>query len=441
MSAARRVRTFLAVAVLVGIVDSADARLVAQQFSDVDRQRSRDLIRLVRKDVERHYYDSTFHGIDISARFAAVEAQIAVAKSYSEVFSGIARIFLDLGDSHTYFVPPERVTSVDYGFELQAFDDSCFVSFVREGSDASAKGVRPGDVVLSVNGLAPARDNLWKMRYVLQFIRPRSEIQLVLRSPGAEPRSLDVRASTQQRRVVDLTGTDGRIDISPRIREAEAAVRLDRSKYAELENDVLVWRLRSFHDYDNRIEDGIARARKHKALILDLRANGGGEEDALLELLGHFFDRDVQVGQRVGRSQSRRLTAKGRGASAFTGQLIVVTDSETRSASEIFARAVQLTGRGTVIGDRTAGAVMRSRLFTHAQGSDRVILYGTRISDADVVMSDGKRLERTGVLPDVERIPTSADLRAGRDPVLADAAKLAGATLTPEAAGLLLRDR
>lgn len=131
------------------------------------------------------------------------------------------------------------------------------------------------------------------------------------------------------------------------------------------------------------------------------------------------------------------IVAKRRGSRTFKGKLAVLVDSESASASELFAHLVQLEKRGTVIDDRTAGAVMRAKYYARKMGLDTVIFYAMSITDADVIMSDGKSLESVGVTPDVLLLPTAADLAAQRDPLLAHAAQLVGIEIDPEEAGLL----
>ena len=110
-------------------------------------------------------------------------------------------------------------------------------------------------------------------------------------------------------------------------------------------------------------------------------------------------------------------------------------DSQSVSASELFARILQLEKRGIVIGDRSAGSVREARHYNYHSGVDTVIFYGASITDTDLIMTDGKSLERTGVTPDEAVLPSAADLASGRDPVLAYAASRLGVKLTPEDAG------
>jgi C-terminal processing protease CtpA/Prc len=117
--------------------------------------------------------------------------------------------------------------------------------------------------------------------------------------------------------------------------------------------------------------------------------------------------------------------------------LIVLVDAGCASGSELLARVVQLEHRGTVIGDKTAAKVMEAQFYRETQGSDAKIYYGFSVTEANLIMSDGQNLEKTGVTPDELLLPTAADLAAGRDPVLAHAAELGGVQLDPEAAGKL----
>ena len=138
------------------------------------------------------------------------------------------------------------------------------------------------------------------------------------------------------------------------------------------------------------------------------------------------------------------MMAKTRKEKVFGGRLVVLVDGDSASAAEIFARLMQLEKRGTVIGDRTSGKVMRSQYYSHffePMGGYVLIspftLYGASITTADVIMSDGQSLEHIGVMPDELLLPTGADLAARRDPILSRAARLLGAELDPKKAGTL----
>jgi hypothetical protein len=69
-------------------------------------------------------------------------------------------------------------------------------------------------------------------------------------------------------------------------------------------------------------------------------------------------------------------------------------------------------------------------------GSGNVsVYYGASITNADVIMGDGKSLEHVGMVPDESVLPTGDDLLHGRDPVIVRAVQLTGGNLTAEDAG------
>jgi C-terminal processing protease CtpA/Prc len=98
---------------------------------------------------------------------------------------------------------------------------------------------------------------------------------------------------------------------------------------------------------------------------------------------------------------------------------------------------MQQEKRGVVIGDRSAGLVMRGKSYDHQFGQDLLFYYGMVVTDADLIGPDGKSLEHVGVAPDELMLPTADDLATRRDPVLAHAAKLAGLELSAEKAGAM----
>lgn len=243
-------------------------------------------------------------------------------------------------------------------------------------------------------------------------------------------------AMRETKKVTNLT-MSGASDIWDLIRESETAAYLGRAKWAEFGEDVAILKFPGFYFNETEIRDMIRKARKHKALIVDLRGNPGGSVETLKWFLGGIFDKDVKLGDRVTRDDSKPLVVKSERQNAYSAKLVVLVDHKSASASELFARVVQLEKRGIIIGDTTAGAVMESIRYSYKHGTDVVVFYGASITDADLHMTDGKSLEHKGVTPDELLLPATSDLANGRDPVLARAVELCGSKMTPEAAGAL----
>ena len=146
-------------------------------------------------------------------------------------------------------------------------------------------------------------------------------------------------------------------------------------------------------------------------LVLDLRGNSGGRIDVGTRLLGDFLPNGTSIYQEVDRV-GRNSMHSTHGNTQFDMPLVVLVDGGTASMGEIFASAVQAHGAATVLGSNTSGSVAAAQVFGLPDGS------GLQVTVFEILSSDGKPLNKVGVVPD-EVIPTDPGaVAAGADPVL-----------------------
>ncbi len=418
--------------VLVGLgLAGCLSSVSAQGLDGHDRENAKAMLSAAKEDLQKNYYDPSLRGLDIESHFKDAEAKLKQATTRDQLVLIVAQAMLVLNDSHTFFVPPSRAAQVRYGWEMKMVGNRTFVQAIKPQSEAETIGLKVGDEILAVDGFRPTRDNIWKMYYRYYALTPARSIRLVVQSPGdTQSRELNVPAKI----VRTATVTDWSRLFVQYLRERKD---VGQDRYVEVGKDLLIWQMSSFSVPESHIDDMMGKARNFKSLIIDLRGNSGGYVKTMERLVGYFFDHDVNIFDEKFRKEKKTSKAKSRGADIFQGDLLVIVDSESASASEIFARLIQIEKRGKVIGDRTSGAVMVSRFFDHQSGVGNVLYFGNNVTVADAIMTDGKSLENVGVDPDVQLVPEGADLAGKRDPVLVQAAKLAGITLDPDKAGSL----
>src|SRR3954466_2817011 len=121
MSLSRRV--LVCMVLTAGIFQAAQS----QTISNNDRESGRDMLRMIRLDIQKYYYDPSFHGIDLEGRFKEADEKIKSATSNGQIFGIIAQALLDFNDSHLFFLTPPRVSKVEYGWQMQAVGDKCYV--------------------------------------------------------------------------------------------------------------------------------------------------------------------------------------------------------------------------------------------------------------------------------------------------------------------------
>lgn len=384
------------------------------------------MLRVIKEDLKDYYYDPNYHGIDLDEHFRAAEQRIKQAKSTAQIFGILGQVLIDLDDSHTSFIPPAQTRIVDYGWRMQMFGNKAYIVAVKPDSDAAMKGLKVGEEVYSVDGFQPTRENLWEFEYSYYVLMPALRMTVVTREQDGTLRDTELAS--------------GIIDVN-KIRGGTP----DQLQYFEANKETIISKLLAFRLSDKEVDEMMKKCGQYQTLILDLRGNSGGSETMLQRLVGYFFDHDVKIADAKGRKESRAVIAKSRGVRAFKGRLVVLVDSKSASAAEVFARVVQLEKRGVVIGDRTAGKVMAAITIGHPFGYVREFwdgplppqYFGIHITVDDVIMPDGKSLEMVGITPDELLLPTASDLANHQDPVLSRAAKLVGLELDSQKAGTL----
>src|SRR6266849_6890128 len=202
----------------------------AQSFGSQDRDRGVTMLKIIKEDISKHYYDPTFHGIDLDARFKLAESKIKLTKSNAEVFGVIAQVLLDFNDSHTAFIPPQRQSSIEYGWLMKMFGENGYITEVKPHSDAEAQGLKPGDQVVSIDGIRPTRANIWIFYYLYHQLAPRPVVNLIVQGPDEPARQLKVKAQVQlNKRTIDLTDT---IDLNRFLREEEDDEMLSAQRFS-----------------------------------------------------------------------------------------------------------------------------------------------------------------------------------------------------------------
>jgi C-terminal processing protease CtpA/Prc len=394
----------------------------------LNRERGRAILYRIKEIIKNEYYDKKFHGLDLERHFKAASARIKELDTAQQIFTVIAQVLLDFNDSHTIYLPPPRINEVEYGFSMQMMGSICRVVRVKSGGNAEAQGLKVGEIIFEISGYSPRRESLWLVTYLLYALDPRPEVKLSVIGLDGRARQLIIPAR--------LVTPDERKRESSRRKEQEKIrpeLKLKPYKCQEVNAELIACKLYTFNVEPSVVDKMMKEVGEHEKMILDLRGNGGGQVETEMYLTGYFFDHDVKIGKQIGRTFSVERIAKSRKARAFKGKLVVLIDSRSASASEVFARAVQIEKRGQVVGDASAGEVMTSRLYA-LEDTDPV-LGMISVTIGDLVMSDGQRLEGTGVVPDFTNLPNGRHLTEASDPVLAFAASLCSVVLSKEDAG------
>jgi carboxyl-terminal processing protease len=167
-----------------------------------------------------------------------------------------------------------------------------------------------------------------------------------------------------------------------------------------------------------------------RAVVLDLRTNGGGYGDEATAVASAFVRSGPIFTTRERGGAVTVATASGN--PVWTGPLAVLVDGDTASAAEIVAGAIADDAVGTIVGTRTFGKGVVQSIFPLPDGS------AVKLTTARYTTPKGRDIDRRGILPDVV-VAEPAGSRIGdpaTDPQLARALEVLGSRSPSPAAAM-----
>jgi carboxyl-terminal processing protease len=378
--------------------------------------------------IDERYHDAAFNGVDWKAVGQRYRPIALGAKDDEAFWDALDRMAGELRDAHTRVDSPERVAlrkrdeSISLGFGFIPHEGRLVVTGVNSESDAWWAGVRPGMRLVEIGG-EPAQVAYDRLVADSRFdSTERSRHFRALRRLLAGAEGSKVAFVFERADGTRFAATLARRKFSQR---AATSHRVLPSGFGYLR--LSQWTL----GLTSRVLSGMEELRDVPGLVIDLRNNPGGAVQSVDRLLAQFFPKQTELGRtttRTGKPVSflfgaveiikMKSVAEGN-AQAYAGPVVVLVNSQSASASELFAGAMQATKRGVVVGQPTCGCLLGFLGYARVPGGGEMAY-----SEVGFVLTNGKRIEGEGVIPD-HAVPISLpDLVAGRDRSLETAQEL-----------------
>jgi len=305
--------------------------------------------------------------------------------SYTDLSHGTVRGLVGgLNDRFSYYLDPAEYQRqlnsysgqyIGIGVEVTSSADYPVVDSVFPGSPAAKAGMKPGDMIVKIDGVDVHNQN---PDQTSNLIRGQSGTSVTLTiNRGAQQLVLKV------------------------LREP---ITIPSVRTAKLEGGVLYVRIYSFGtstagDFDSALKNGLP---SEKAVVLDLRDDGGGFIDAAQNVVSQFVGSGeaFELRDHSGNVDRRDVTGSPPDP---TLPLVVLVNANSASASEIVAGSLAVHHRAKLVGTVTFGKGSVQQDFQLPDGSD------LHLTIRHWFLPDGSSVEQKGLTPSVAAKLASPD--------------------------------
>lgn len=279
-----------------------------------------------------------------------VNSDELVTKAINKILEGL--------DPHTHYFPPDQMDELEernmghyvgIGIEVAFLGDSLVVLYPKKDSPAEKAGLHPGDYIVAINDQAIPGDSI-KQQEILDMIKGDKGTRVKLR---IKPMLADTI------RTVEVIRDEIKVP------SVIAAYMVDTSvayiKVQRFTNTTY----REFMDAWERL----STTKNAQHLILDLRDNPGGYLREAVNILSQIIEQEGQLLVYTEGKNHDRIEYKSTGKVFFpVGNVTVLINEGSASASEIIAGCLQDQDRGLILGTRSYGKGLVQEQFELSNG-------------------------------------------------------------------------
>jgi len=240
-----------------------------------------------------------------------------------------------------------------------------------EGSPAEEAGLKTGDIITKVNG-----EDCIGM-----------DLSLVANKvKGEEGTTVDIEIQREEE-IINKT-------IERR------TVEIEDIEYEVLDNNIGYIQILSFDDgcsnkFETVLNDFMSRG--IKSLIIDVRDNGGGIVTEATDIADLFVAKNSNIMIEVDKDGKEKITkAKEEPIINSEFKVIILTNENTASASEILVGALKENNIAKIIGDRTFGKGVMQEVVPVSSGG------ALKLTIKEFLTPNGNKINKEGIKPDIE---------------------------------------
>ena len=293
------------------------------------------------------------------------------------IYNGAIPGMLHVLDPHSNFFDPKSYSALreeqrgkyyGVGMTIAPRNNKVIVLAPFVGTPAYKAGIRPGDVIIAVDGKPTDNMTAGDVADLLKGAKGTTVHISILREGAEKPLEFTVVRDEIPRNSVDL-------------------------KF-EIRQGVGYMHITAFNETtEHEVEDALDEFGDMKGLILDLRGNPGGLLNEGVGVADKFLKKGQVIVSHHGRSSPEKVYRAAHGNAGKDYPLVVLVNRGTASAAEIVSGAIQDHDRGLIAGETTFGKGLVQTVYPLSENT------GLALTTAKYYTPSGRLIQRdyTGV--------------------------------------------